>query len=196
MQVILASSSIHRLQLLLDVGISALTIAPKIDEESILGDNPIDTAKLRARAKTAAVAQSHLDAIVIGADQVCYLGDILMGKPSSNSQWLNRLRLLRGKDHLLSTAVCIAVPGSSQRVEFVETTTIRFRDTLSDEDLMRYVLMGEARNCAGGYMMEKRGAWLIESIHGDWQNVIGLPIFPLLHQLKRIGVPCFGETNV
>ena len=196
MQVILASSSIHRLQLLHDVGVMAIAVAADIDESSIIGDTPIDTAILRARQKTDAVHQLNENSMVIGADQVCYLGGILMGKPTSEAEWFDRLRLLRGKDHLLSTAVCIAIADSSERLEFVETTRIRFRGSLTDEELRGYVKLGEAKYCAGGYMMEKRGAWLIESIQGDWQNVIGLPIFPLLKHLKELGVPCFGGANV
>ena len=58
--------------------------------------------------------------------------------------------------------------------------------------LRDYVQTAEAAGCAGGYMMEGKGAWLIERIEGDWQNVIGLPIFPLLPRLKRLGFDGIG----
>ena len=80
--------------------------------------------------------------------------------------------------------------------EFVETTKSILSSDLSDDDLRAYVDIGEARQCAGGYMMERRGAWLIEKIEGDWQNVIGLPIFPLLKHLKALGFPIFGVGSV
>jgi len=130
---------------------------------------------------------------------------------------------MRGEKHLLSTAVYILSPDKDPDKEsayehlskwnlppnifsashpfgrayhFVETTEVYFRSDLSDEMLAHYIQIGEARNCAGGYMMEQRGAWLIEKIKGDWQNVIGLPIFPLTTVLRHLGVPMFGRTGL
>ena len=213
--IVLASSSPYRRQLLLDVGIDCTCESSIVDEYGIRGGTPMETAILRARAKAEDVAQRLTNrermTIVIGADQVCYLDQELMGKPKSDSEWLSRLQQLRGKTHHLSTAVCmlscdqgirddqgieeknVEAQVKWQMEEFIETTAITFRQNISDEALHRYVSIGEARNCAGGYMMERKGAWLIERIDGDWQNVIGLPIFPLITRLQKKGVPCFGS---
>ena len=137
---------------------------------------------------------------MIGADQVCYIDDVVMDKPKSSEEWFVRLQAMRGRGHKLSTAVCLMRRGATEEsnvlVEFVETTRVYFRSDLSDADLRAYVEIGEARKCAGGYMMEQRGAWLIERIERDWQNVIGLPIFPLLGHLKTLGCPIFGMSGI
>ena len=197
MKMILASTSPYRKALLQDVGLNVDTIGANIDEYSIVGHNPIQTAQYRARAKAENVRHKDSTAVVIGADQVCYIDDVVMDKPRSSEEWFSRLQAMRGRSHFLSTAVCILVSSSATKsaecIEFVETTRVFFRSDLSDADLKAYIDIGEAKKCAGGYMMENRGAWLIERIEGDWQNVIGLPIFPLLTHLKRIGCPIFGE---
>ena len=196
MKMILASTSPYRKSLLKDVGLNVDTFGANIDEYSIVGSNPIQTAQYRARAKAESVRENHSKAVVIGADQVCYIDEVVMDKPRTSEEWFLRLQSMRGRSHFLSTAVCILVAPTPTKmeecIEFVVTTQVFFRSDLSDEDLKAYIDIGEAKKCAGGYMMEKRGAWLIERIEGDWQNVIGLPIFPLLAHLKRIGCPIFG----
>lgn len=197
MKMILASASPYRKALLKDVGLNVDTFGANIDEYSILGDSPIQTAQYRARAKAESVRLHHSKPVIIGADQVCYIDDVVMDKPSSVEEWFSRLQAMRGRSHFLSTAVCILIAPTPTKdaecIEFVETTRVFFRSDLSDDDLKAYIDIGEAKKCAGGYMMEKSGAWLIERIEGDWQNVIGLPIFPLLTHLKRIGCPIFGS---
>lgn len=183
--IVLASGSQWRLKLLNDSGILATGEAACIDEHSILGVDPIDTALHRAIAKAEAVAKDHSKSLVIGADQVVYIDELLFEKPISEKQWFERLCFLRGKSHLLSTAVVILLDGEQQ--SFVETTMVNFRSDISNDEIRSYISHGEAWGCAGGYMMEGHGAWMIESIEGDWQNVIGLPIFPLISQLKRLG---------
>lgn len=200
MKLMLASSSPYRQALLRDVGLDVSTMGAAIDEYSIVGETPIETAQKRAMAKARDVSQKKPDYVVIGADQVCYLDDIVMDKPKSDEEWLNRLKLMRGRSHNLSTAVCIVkhteTGESIVLTEFVETTRVYFRSGVSDADLQAYVELGEAKKCAGGYMMEQRGAWLIEKIEGDWQNVIGLPIFPLLERLRALGCPIFGLNTI
>ena len=191
-QLILASGSQYRLKLLKDIGIDCIGVSADIDEYAILGNDPIETATLRANAKANFVFATHSDSIVIAADQVVYLGADIMDKPKSDEEWLLRLKRMRGQMHLLSTAVCIRTP-DLQMLHFVETTEVYFRSDLTDEMLQTYVKIGEARGCAGGYMMEQKGAWLIEKIVGDWQNVIGLPIFGLTKILRDLGVPMFGK---
>ena len=76
---------------------------------------------------------------------------------------------------------------ASAHLAFTVDTAVRFRADVDDSELDAYVASGEAAGCAGGYMAERRGAWLIEAIEGDWQNVIGLPIFALLASLRARG---------
>lgn len=190
-QIILASSSRWRCKLLTDIGLQVQAIAPEVEEEQIWGESPIETAALRGRAKAEEVFSRHPDAWVIGADQVCHFQGQTIGKPQSEESWLKRLQEMRGRRHYLTTAVSII--SEQETRDFYETTTVWFRADIPLSALQRYIEIGEAKNCAGGYMMESRGAWLIEKIEGDWQNVIGLPIFPLTRHLREMGWSFFGE---
>ena len=190
---ILASGSQWRKKLLQDIGLEVDAVTANINEADIVGDTPIATAKLRAKAKAQDVFVRYPNCVIIGADQVCHLDGKTIGKPESNFEWFQRLQSFRGKGHYLTTAVTIC--SSDKIIECQETTTVYFRDDIDDDTISKYISIGEARGCAGGYMMEHKGAWLIKKIEGDWQNVIGLPIFALTEHLRSLGFGYFGENN-
>lgn len=185
-RIILASTSPWRLQMLKDSGIEAEGVAPDVDEPTILGAIPEETARHRAVAKAIEVSRRHVEQLVIGADQVAHLDGEAFGKPTSTEDWRRRLRALRGRTHTLTTAVAIAEAGQVAE-SFAVDTRVSIREDLSDQEIEDYIATGEGRACAGGYMAEKRGAWLVETIEGDWQNVIGLPLLPLLARLRARG---------
>lgn len=183
--VVLASTSQWRRGLLADAGLVVEAADPHVDEAPLVGASPAETARLRAAAKARAVAARRPGALVIGADQVAHLDGETFGKPAGPADWLARLQQLRGRAHTLTTAV--ALVDSAGEELFTVDTRVRFRSDLRDAELRRYVELGEAAGCAGGYMVERRGAWLIESIEGDWTNVVGLPIFALVSRLRARG---------
>ena len=172
--------------MLRDAGIEAEGLAPDVDESTIAGAIPEETARHRAVAKAVEVSKRHPDGLVVGADQIAHLDGEAFGKPTSTDDWRQRLQTLRGRTHTLTTAVAIAEAGALAD-SFVVDTRVSIRGDLSDEEIEDYIASGEGRACAGGYMAEKRGAWLVETIEGDWQNVIGLPLYPLLARLRARG---------
>lgn len=184
--VVLASSSPWRQRILLDAGIRCMAVASGVNESGIVGDSPREIAHLRAEAKARAVAERFPNALIIGADQVVHLDGEPIGKPRSEADWMLRLRAFRGRTHLLTTAVAL-VGGTAPPEVFAVDTRVRFRADVSDVELRAYIDHGEARGCAGGYMVEQRGVWLIEAIDGDWTNVVGLPVFELIGRLRRRG---------
>jgi len=184
-QLILASTSKWRLHLLHEAGVLCQAVDPKVDESSLFGGNPEETATLRARCKAESVHALHPEALVIGADQVVHLDGQIYGKPVDTAHWLDRLKKLRGRTHKLTTAM--ALTDRSGTTLHTVTTLVHFRSDLSDEELENYVALGEAAGCAGGYMVERRGAWLVEWIEGDWLNVIGIPVLDLIGLLRARG---------
>ena len=183
---ILASTSEWRLQLLRDAGVDASAVDPAVDEHKIVGGSPTETAELRAQAKTRAVAKTHPNAWVLGADQVIHLDGETIGKPENDDVWRTRLRALRGRTHDLTTAIAL---WDCRSMEVCAVTTkVRFRADLSDRELDDYIGTGEAKGCAGGYMVERRGAWLVESVEGDWLNVVGLPVLTVIGLLRSRGM--------
>lgn len=190
MRLILASTSPWRRQLLADVGLRAEGVAPGVAEEEFSEDRPVERAIGLARLKAQAVAARSPGALVIGADQVAHLNGESFGKPLDPDDHLRRLRALSGRGHRLVTGVALVGPGIE--VVFSEETEVVFRADLNDEELRAYVDSGEGSGCAGGYRAEGLGAALIERVHGDWFNVIGLPVHRLLGALRGLGWRPFG----
>ncbi len=182
---VLASTSEWRRHLLREAGIEVDCVAPKVDEEQIRGTDPVQTALMRAEAKAAAVAKIKPGALVLGADQVIHLDGETIGKPPSAEVWRERLMAMRGREHALTTGVALW-DGLQMSLEAV-TTMVRFRADITDDEIESYIAGGEARGCAGGYMVERKGAWLVESIDGDWLNVVGLPVLKVVSMLRDRG---------
>ena len=114
MQIILASTSQYRRQLLQNIGLNIECVGSKVDEKPILGQNPTETSQLRAQAKAYSVIQAYFETtndnepvIVIGADQVVYIDKEIFGKPKSNDEWKRRLHKFSGRSHQLTTSVSL-----------------------------------------------------------------------------------------
>lgn len=192
-EVLLASGSPWRRELLLRAGLPCRCEAPEVEEAEIEGEDPVQTARLRALAKARWVAGRNPGRLVIGADQVLWdeaePRPKAIGKPASAEAQLARLRSFVGRRHALCTAVALLAPEEWGGEEVFEVRSrVRFRADLTDQELLAYVQWGEARACAGGYMVEGRGAALIEEVEGDLFNVIGLPIFALVGRLRARGL--------
>lgn len=191
-ELILASTSPYRRQLLESAGIAFRAESPGVDEREIQLADPVALATALARKKAFAVAARHPEALIIGADQVGYDLDpdgrptgAPFGKPTDREAQFQRLRAMVGRRHALVTAVVLKGP----EVELVEheTTVLVARDDLEADELRAYVDTGEGLGCAGGYAAEGRGGFLFERVDGDWSNVIGLPMFRLVSMLRRCG---------
>jgi len=184
-EVVLASGSAWRRGLLASTGLRVRAVPPGVDEAAITADDPVSLASRRAEAKARAVADAGGGSLVIGADQVVHLAGQSYGKPRDPADHLSMLQSLRGHVHQLTTAVCLLQAGDAET--FVAHSAVRVRQDATDDELRAYVASGEAAGCAGGYMVEQRGAWLVEHVGGDWNNVIGLPIAALLARLRARG---------
>jgi septum formation protein len=184
-EVVLASGSAWRRGLLASTGLRVRAVAPGVDESAITSGDPVELASLRAVAKARAVSEANVEVLVIGADQVVHLAGQSFGKPRDPADHLSMLQALRGHVHRLTTAVCLRQAGDEET--FCVHSTVRVRGDATDGELRAYVASGEASGCAGGYMVEQRGAWLVEHVGGDWNNVIGLPIAAVLGRLRARG---------
>ncbi len=188
----LASSSPWRKALCEQVGLAVDARAPQCDEARIVGGAPAALALARARAKAESLRVPH--SIVIGADQVCHLGDRVFHKPADREEHRSQLRALRGQTHRLSDGVVILAPHG--REEFVVHADVTLRADLTDQELDDYVDSGDALGCAGGYRAEGPGAWLVERIVGDGFTVVGLPLYDVLAALRRLGWQRGGPRHI
>lgn len=182
---ILASSSRWRLALLHQAGVDAEAVPPDLDEAQIVGLDAVDTARRRAQAKAEAVAAAHPEQWVLGADQVVHDGQEVFGKPKDPADHVARLTSMRGRSHTLHSAWALRGPGDP--ADGVAATTMHVREDVTDAEIAAYVAAGEGSGCAGGYMLEQRGAFLFRRVDGDFFNVLGLPLLDVMTALRARG---------
>lgn len=191
-QVILASGSQFRRVMLENAGVAITVVPADVDEAAIRAalqdDNPDiepqDVAEVLARAKAEQVSAANPGAFVIGADQVLACGGEIFAKPPTVADAKSQLLRLRGLAHSLPTAAVIAVDGTTVW-SHIEEPILTMR-LVTDDFLDKYLgTEGEAVcQTVGGYKLEGLGAQLFDSIEGDYFSIIGLPLLPLLGELR------------
>ncbi len=193
MEIILASGSPRRRELLERMGIREFTvISPDADESLEEGLSPAGQVERLSRRKADAVAaQAAPGALIIAADTVVALGDAILGKPADPSEAFRMLSALSGARHQVYTGVTVARDGKVLTRH--EVTSVDFR-ALTAEEVELYIAAGECMDKAGAYGIQGYGALLIEGISGDYYNVMGLPVACLAQMLKEFGVDCLKRA--
>lgn len=181
---ILASASPRRRELLHGI-VSDFVVVPSRCAEPSDGP-PRDRVLVAARAKAAEVA-ARCSGVVIGADTLVVADDGVLGKPGSREQARRMIQTLSGREHAVLTGLCVISTWTGEGLEAIEETRVRFRELTADE-IERYVASGEADDKAGAYAIQGRAAVFIESICGDFYNVMGLPLCRLVLMLREVGV--------
>lgn len=185
LRVILASSSPRRRQLLGLVGIDHEVLPSDTDESLIAGELPEQYAERLARAKAAVIAEFNPGALVIGADTIVVIDDVVLGKPQDVGDAERMLRTLSGRSHTVMTAVAATLDGHiASGVEIVDVTFL----PLSDDDIKRYVATGEPMDKAGAYGIQGYGATIVRRIDGDYFAVMGLSLVRLVALLRELGI--------
>lgn len=192
---ILASASPRRSQLLQAEGFDLEIYPANIDETRLPGEAPLAYVRRLSLAKAWTVHEQNPKGAqgqtLIAADTIVWTeeGDVL-GKPEDRVDARRMLKLLSGRTHFVSTGVAILIDGSPMagcisELSFDETTSVRFFD-LSDAEINWYLETGEPFDKAGSYGIQGRGRRLVQSISGDFYNVVGLPVARLLRELARM----------
>ncbi len=191
--IILASGSPFRRQMLENAGLDFRTVRPQIDERAVekavegSGLTPPDLAQILAEAKAVAVSEAHPDALVVGSDQVLSLGDEVLHKPADMEEARRRLLALSGRTHELHSAVVLARDGEAVW-RHVSTARLTMRP-LDPGFVGRHLAeVGDAAlQSVGAYQIEGRGIRLFERVDGDHFTIVGLPLLPLLAELRTRG---------
>lgn len=189
---LLASKSKARRALLEAAGLPLEIVPADLDERAIEADagiaDPSAAAKLLAREKARAVAAKKPGRFVIGADQTLSVGDRRFSKASDRAGARIQLAALRGRAHLLHSAVAVARDGNIL-FEHSDAARLTMRG-FSDDFLERYLdTVGTAAfGSVGGYQLEGPGIQLFETIEGDHSTILGLPLLPLLAWLRELGL--------
>lgn len=188
MDIVLASQSPRRRELLTQMGLSYRVHAVDIDEhmDRDLAPGPLVEAISREKAKACAALEGP-GPLIIAADTVVAMDHAVLGKPHSREEAIQMLRLLSGHSHQVYTG--FTVRRGERSVTQSECTRVTFRP-LSGEEIEAYVATGEPMDKAGAYGIQGLGSLLITGIQGDYFNVMGLPVCALGQVCKEFGVNC------
>lgn len=182
-ELVLASSSPSRKMLLEQAGLTFEVVVSGVDETVPPDYTPAQTVETLARRKGEAVWPLRPEKPIIAADSVVSIDGLILGKPKDDEAAKDTLRRLSGRTHEIFTGVCLLANG--KRDVFHMSTQVKFYP-LTEEEIAEYVAMGESRGRAGAYGIEGIGVVLVESICGDYSNIVGLPVAETIRRLHRL----------
>jgi len=191
---ILGSTSVYRRALLERLRIPFTVVAPEVDEATLAGETPEQTAIRLALAKAHAVARSWGDSVVIGSDQVADLHGEAIGKPGDFERACSQLQRMSGQTVVFHTAVAVVCQAQQFVAQAVVPVRVRFR-TLTDAEISHYLLAETPYDCAGSAKSEGLGIALLERIdNSDPSALVGLPLIETARMLRAAGIPILGSV--
>jgi septum formation protein len=186
-ELILASGSPRRKEILTQMGVEFAVKSPKIEDETQFfnnGDSVLTSIKKLSEAKANSVADSFPSSLVLGSDTIVYFENKVYGKPSSREEAVETLRLFSGSTHSVITAVSLIC----KETGFIETelseTFVTFRN-IDAVDLDHYLSNNSYADKAGSYGIQDEALSFVEKINGCYNNVVGLPISVTIELLNR-----------
>ncbi|WP_418746117.1 Maf family protein [Frisingicoccus sp.] len=185
-KIILASASPRRRELLTQIGLK-FEVMPSHKEEDMRGNRPAQVVMGLAADKAGDIfaqvgGADQPDVLVIGADTIVALDNIILGKPKDEEDALKMLQFLQGKTHQVYTGVCMMTADMTQMF-YEKTDVVMYPE--DEEQLREYVQTGEPMDKAGSYAIQGRGSVFIREIHGDYSNVVGLPVAQIWQRLMK-----------
>jgi len=175
LDVILASGSPRRFELLRNTGLTFRVVPANVDEKSIRQKTPALFVERAAHLKGMEVAANYPGHLVISADTVVAIDDAILGKPRNETDAINMLTQLSGRTHEVYTGFGLFLLKYDKKFVSVVKTKVKMRE-LTNEEISEYVNTGEPLDKAGAYAIQGQGAMLVEEIEGSYTNVVGFPV--------------------
>lgn len=194
MKFILASSSPRRRELLGSIGLEFEVIPSHVPELHREGEAPEEYVARLSRDKAGAIASEHPSRWVIAADTTVYLDETLLEKPVDANDAKRMLATIAGRTHMVYTGVTLQNVERDWRETRVAETEVRMAP-LTDGEIEWYVASGEPLDKAGAYAAQGIGGVFIDSIHGSFTNVVGLPLATLFQMLRKAGIDPLTRSN-
>jgi len=186
---ILGSGSPRRAELLTQVGLDFQVKSPAIDETIQPQEDPTSYVERMSATKLTVTLKAHelKDQIVaLCADTIVVLDNVILGKPASDIESVEMLKMLSGRTHRVLTSVSVGDMRGLTKSSCIETV-VEFR-TLTDEEVRAYSATGEGMDKAGSYAIQGVGAIFVKAIHGSYSNVVGLPLMESMSILNHFGI--------
>jgi septum formation protein len=191
MNLILASTSRYRRELLLRLGLPFQTARPDVDETPLPNENPHQLAQRLAEAKARSVAKNFPNDWVIGSDQVAELNGQPIGKPENFERAADQLSAASGKTMHFYSAFCLLRLEPHKIIAYTDITIVHFRPLAANE-IERYLHKEQPYDCAGSFKAEGLGISLFDKIESnDPTGLIGLPLISLSKALRQAGMNLF-----
>ena len=198
MKIILASQSARRRDILENLGIKFDIKVSSVDEsmsDALTPGENVETVSMRkavAVAEELGITESD-DTLVIASDTVVVCDNTILGKPRDKAHATEMMRMLSGRRHSVISGIAVIYRG--KRVFSHEETEVEFR-SLTDAEIEAYVSTDEPYDKAGGYGIQDKAAVFVRGIHGDYLNVVGLPVFKLFRILEaEFGIGYFNISE-
>lgn len=186
--IVLASSSKYRGQILGKLRLTFTSCGSVVDESPLPGEPPNDLALRLSIAKAQAAAKTHTKHLIIGSDQVASCNGLQLGKPGDRDRALQQLKLQSGKKVTFYTGICVLNSGSGALKTDLDICHVYFKD-LNEAQLNRYLDREQPYDCAGSFKAEGYGIALFRKIEGEDPNaLIGLPLIKLIDLLTQFGM--------
>lgn len=180
-QIILASASPRRSDILKTCGFEFDVIVPNVDENQIQIEDPKGLVCALAKLKADSMP-IRANQVIISADTVVALDGVIYGKPKDEQDAFDILKNLSGKNHKVFTGVSIKSQDKSET--FYIESDICFYE-LSDKEILDYIATGEPLDKAGAYGIQGKAGLFVKEVHGDYFNIVGLPVARLNQELKK-----------
>ena len=184
---VLASSSIGRKQLLLDIGADFRVVGSNYEEDMTLDMPSTDLALYLSQGKARDVASREKGSIIIGADSFAVCDDKLLGKPHTIERATEMLTMLSGRKHSFVTGFTIMDSDTLREYSASQTTDVYFK-VLSANDIAQYLAREDVMGNAGAYRVQGLGGLLVEKIDGSFSNIVGLPLASVAVALRDFGI--------
>ncbi|MCI6739022.1 MAG: Maf family protein [Intestinibacter sp.] len=183
MEIILASASPRRREILKNTKLKFEVQKSDIEEVFLENESPESMVVRLAYEKAFDVAENNRDKLVIGADTIVVLGDEVLGKPKDEEEAFDMIQKLSNKTHRVITGISLIHLKKGIVVNDYQISYVTFKD-LSEDSIKDYINTKESLDKAGGYGIQGYGALLVDSIQGDYFNIVGLPISKLSDLLR------------
>jgi len=189
-KIVLASKSPRRKKLLEQIGLKFAVRESAYEEDLSARSNPYELVKFLAMKKGEDVARHYRNAIIIAADTIVVFRNKIIGKPKNLAEAKKMIKEFSGSVHEIVTGFAIIDTKNRKKVKGFSKGKVKF-SRLDNEEINRYLARAEVLDKAGAYAIQEEASAFIREVSGDYHAIVGLPVFRVAQELRKMGVKIF-----